>query len=81
MSSTIKRIHLALTKEDLKQLEELMDRLGESKSEVIKRALILLHYINFSEDDKKMTIEEMKEFYERRNLIRSTRIGEDKDEK
>lgn len=62
MTSTKKRIHVALTKENLRQLESLMSHFGESRSEVMKRALTGLHletsiynndYIPFKEEDYK----------------------------
>lgn len=52
MASTLKRVHIGLTKEDFRQLEELMIEFGESRSEVIKRALIILYsqtYMNNEE--------------------------------
>jgi hypothetical protein len=39
MATTIKTITIALTKEDVKIIYELMDNLGETQSNVIKRAL------------------------------------------
>lgn len=52
MPTTMKRIHLSLTKEDLRQLETLGSYFEETNSQVIKRALILLHYITFTNRDK-----------------------------
>jgi hypothetical protein len=48
---TVKRMCLALTKEDLRELEFLVNHFGESKSQVIRRALIKL-YNNIYEDNK-----------------------------
>jgi hypothetical protein len=53
MATTAKRISIALTKEDVFELESMCDRFGENQTEVIKRALILLHYITFNEDKEK----------------------------
>jgi predicted DNA-binding protein len=39
MSTTVKRITLALSKNDLKILTKLCEELGESQSVVIKRAI------------------------------------------
>ena len=39
MATTIKHITMALTKEDLKIITEIMDELGETQTNVIKRAL------------------------------------------
>jgi hypothetical protein len=39
MATTIKTITIALTKEDLKVITELMEHLGETQTNVIKRAL------------------------------------------
>jgi hypothetical protein len=43
MAETVRRIGLALTKENVKQLNALMNHLGESASVVLKRALLELH--------------------------------------
>lgn len=40
---TIKRISIALTKEDLRELKFLENYLGESQSQIIRRALINLY--------------------------------------
>ena len=50
MNTTVKRITLALSKEDLKELEFLNNHFGESASQVMRRALILLHYITTTEN-------------------------------
>lgn len=42
MSTTVKRITLALTKEQERQLKWLSDYLGEHKSQVIHRAIAML---------------------------------------
>lgn len=47
MATTQKRITLALTKEDLRQIDELVKHFGENPSQVIKRALIILSHITF----------------------------------
>ncbi len=39
MATTVKNITIALNKEELKTLTELMEKLGENQSAVIKRAL------------------------------------------
>jgi len=52
MPSTIKRTHLSLTKETLRQLDELALEFGESKGEVMKRAITILYYITFKEQTK-----------------------------
>ncbi len=39
MATTVKYITMALTKEDLKIINELMKELGETQTNVIKRAL------------------------------------------
>lgn len=43
MSDTVKRITLALSKEDLRILNSLKEHFGESQSVVIKRALVKLY--------------------------------------
>lgn len=45
MSTTEKRITLALTKEQLKELDELSNKFRESPSSIIHRAISLLYYI------------------------------------
>lgn len=47
MESTIKRVSFALTKIDEKQMTDLMKELGESQSQVLRRALIVLHRETF----------------------------------
>lgn len=49
MGTTAKRISLALTIEDIRELEILCNFFKENQSQVIKRALILLHYITFKD--------------------------------
>lgn len=44
MSTTIKRITLNLTKEDMRIIDQMCIRYGETKQDVIKRALIMLYY-------------------------------------
>lgn len=46
MATTIKRITLALTKEDLRQLDELSKMFEEDISKIIKRGIILLYYLS-----------------------------------
>ncbi len=43
MATTVKIISIALTKEDVRILEELTKLFGETPSGVLKRALILLY--------------------------------------
>jgi len=47
MASTKKRMSLALTKEDLREIDLLCKLFEENPSQVIRRAITLLHYINF----------------------------------
>jgi predicted DNA-binding protein len=42
--TTMKRTSFCLTKETNRQLEDLQDKLGENSSQVITRAIHLLHY-------------------------------------
>lgn len=42
MPRTLKRAHIALTEENWRQLEILMRRFGENRSEVMKRAITIL---------------------------------------
>jgi Ribbon-helix-helix protein, copG family len=51
MSTTQKRTTIALTKQDLRELDELAQYFGENTSGVIRRAVILLHYITFTSKD------------------------------
>lgn len=44
MATTIKTLTIALTKEDLKIITELMENLGETQTSVIKRALSFYKY-------------------------------------
>ncbi len=53
MSTSVKTISVRLTKSDVRQIDEMVEYFGETRSEVIKRALILLHYIFFFGEDKK----------------------------
>ena len=50
MATTVKNITIALTKEDLKIITELMEKLGETQTNVIKRALSFYRYY---EENKK----------------------------
>lgn len=43
MATTIKQISLALSKEDLRMLTEIMERYGENRSVVIKKAILMLY--------------------------------------
>ena len=45
MPNTVKRISLYLTKEDLVELNYLMQKFGESQNAVFRRALILLNHV------------------------------------
>jgi len=51
MSTTIKRVTVALTKETLKQLEFLKSELGDNANQVIKRAIQEL-YSNLKKESK-----------------------------
>lgn len=55
MSTTVKRISLCLTQESHRQVEDLINRFGETQSQIIVRAIQLLHYStrfpNISIDD------------------------------
>jgi len=53
MPTTKKRVCLALTKQDLCELEKLMAHFEETQTKVIQRALILLHYITFNNETTK----------------------------
>jgi hypothetical protein len=50
MATTVKHMTIALTKEDLKIITELMEHLGETQTNVIKRAL---SFYKFYWDNKK----------------------------
>jgi len=47
MRKTITRVSIGLTKEDVRVLDILCDKLGESKSTVIKRGMNMLHSSTF----------------------------------
>lgn len=47
MPKTTKRISIALTKEDVREIKLLCDFFEETQSAIIKRAIIILHYITF----------------------------------
>ena len=53
MKTTEKRINLALTKEDLRELDFLTDHFGENQCAVIKRGLILLNFLIKNEVENK----------------------------
>lgn len=50
MATTVKNITIALTKEDLNIITELMGKFGENQTNVIKRALL---FYKFYLDNKK----------------------------
>jgi hypothetical protein len=50
MPRTIHRLTLALTKEDQFELEFLMDKFGESKNQVYRRALTILYNLTLQQD-------------------------------
>jgi len=53
MTTTIKRVTLNFTKEDVRMLDQMCMRYGETKQDVIKRALIMLYYdLNKLEENK-----------------------------
>jgi hypothetical protein len=52
MSTTEKRITLALTKEEARTLKVLGEALGENQSQTIKRAIMMLYYITFIREEK-----------------------------
>lgn len=47
-TTTAKRITIAFTKEDMKQIETLCNKFGETPSDVLKRALMMFHYLTFN---------------------------------
>lgn len=49
MPTTRKRITLSLTKEMMRELKMLCDFFEETPTDIIKRAIILQHYITFHE--------------------------------
>lgn len=51
MATTNKRTHFALSKEDIRELDNLAEFFGETHSAVIRRSLILLNYLTFSKVD------------------------------
>jgi hypothetical protein len=51
MTTTVKRIHLGITKEDEREIKALCNHFNENTSQVIKRAIILLNYITFYTGD------------------------------
>ena len=50
MATTVKNTTIALTKEDLRIIAELMEKLGETQTNVIKRSL---SFYNYYLDNKK----------------------------
>lgn len=52
MATVQERYHLGLTRADVAQLSALMAHFGETRSQVFKRALILLHYITFNGNEE-----------------------------
>ncbi len=57
MKRTVKRVSLSLTKEDVSELEFLMHKYGESKNQVYRRALILLHTLTKQNENKYASID------------------------
>ena len=57
MPRKLKRAALALTEESCRQLEILMHRFGETRSEVMKRAITLLWFNSLNEKIDKITEE------------------------
>jgi hypothetical protein len=53
MERTVHRLTLSLTKEDKSELEFLMRKFGESKNQVYRRALILLHTLTLQQEQRK----------------------------
>lgn len=45
MSNKTKRFCVSFSQEDIKELEFLSKSLGESKNQILRRALILLHHV------------------------------------
>ena len=54
MKTTVKRVSFCLTKESEKQLNELIARLGENRSQVISRCITAFHGIEKRIDYFKM---------------------------
>lgn len=50
MQTGIKQISFRATKEDLKIIEELTSKLGESQSQLIRRALAYLYHLETTKD-------------------------------
>jgi hypothetical protein len=48
METTAKKITFRATKEDTRQMEELIKQLGESQSQILRRALHDLYRLTFS---------------------------------
>lgn len=57
MATTVKRITLALTKEDILELENLKKLFGDSISQILKRALWTLHEKHFPNIKSREAIE------------------------
>ena len=53
MATTAKRITLALTKEDIRILQKLQEKYAETQTAVIKRAIIILHQLEFIKTEDK----------------------------
>ena len=53
MANTIRRISVGVTKENLRQLDTMCEEFGESKSQVVKRALTILFYISKNQGSDK----------------------------
>jgi hypothetical protein len=52
MATIIKRTTIALTQSDVDKLEALSRREGENWTQVLRRALFLMHYVTFKEGKK-----------------------------
>lgn len=53
MAKTIRRVCFCVSKETSNQLAQMCEEYGENQSQVIKRALTLLHYITFNKNEAK----------------------------
>ena len=52
MSTTVKRITLALNKGESKKIDDLMEIFGCTTSDVLKHGLLLLHYCEMKKQEK-----------------------------
>jgi hypothetical protein len=48
MATTVKNMNVALTKGDVHRIEQLMEHFGETRSDIVKRALSSLYYETFT---------------------------------